>query len=243
MKEGCGRRLVVLQPSYLPWLGYFDQLYKSDVFVLYDDVQFDKHGWRNRNRIKTPTGVQWLTVPVLTRGENKPTNRDVRIDGRQPWGPRHLRTLQANYAKAPAFGSVFALLEPVLSKPWTMLMDLNWAVLGAICDFLGLRRDVRFSSDLGVAGQRTERLVRICDALGADRYLTGDAAREYLDESLFAERGIRLEYHHYRHPVHAQLHGEFVPYLSIVDLLMNHGRDSLGVLVDGHAHGGEELSA
>ena len=236
------KRVVVLQPSYLPWLGYFDQLYKSDVFVLYDDVQYDKHGWRNRNRIKTDTGPLWLTVPVLTHGQGLPTNRDARIDARQPWARKQLQALRVNYAKAPAFGEVFAGLEPVLQRPWTHLIDLNRAVLETLCRLLGLTRPILLSSELDVPGQKTERLIAICRTLGADRYLTGDAASEYLDETQFAANDIRVEYNHYRHPVYAQLHGEFVPYLSVVDLLMNHGRESLGVLIDGDIQTAEELT-
>lgn len=236
------KRVVVLQPSYLPWLGYFDQLYKSDVFVLYDDVQYDKHGWRNRNRIKSDKGPLWLTVPVLTHGQGLPTNREARIDTRQPWARKHLQALRVNYAKAPSFGEVFDRLEPLLGREWARLLDLNRAVLETLCALLGLDRPIKLSSELDVPGQKTERLVAICRALGADRYLTGDAASEYLDETQFAANGIRVEYHHYRHPVYAQLHGEFVPYLSVVDLLMNHGRESLRLLVDRDAHTAEELT-
>jgi len=235
------KRVVVLQPSYLPWLGYFDQLYKSNVFVLYDDVQYDKHGWRNRNRIKTAKGPLWLTVPVLTHGQGLPTNRDARIDTRQSWARKHLHALRVNYAKAPAFGVVFDALEPVLRRPWTHLVDVNRAVLETLCRLLGLERPILLSSELDILGQKTERLIAICRALGADRYLTGDAASDYLDETQFAANGISVEYHHYRHPVYAQLHGEFVPYLSVVDLLMNHGRESLRLLVDRDAHTAEEL--
>jgi len=225
-------RVVILQPSYLPWLGYFDQLHKSDVFVLYDDVQYDKHGWRNRNRIKTPAGAQWLTVPVLTHGQGKPTNREIRIDDRQAWGRKHLQALRVNYAKAPAFAEVVKRLEPVLLRSWERLFDLNHAILEAVCDLLALRRDIRLSSQLGIPGAQTERLIAICRALGADRYLTGDAAGDYLDERQFADNGIQVEYHRYRHPVYRQLHGEFVPHLSVVDVLMNYGRESLKILVD-----------
>ncbi|HEV8227351.1 MAG TPA: WbqC family protein [Methylomirabilota bacterium] len=243
MSAGPGtKRIVVLQPSYLPWLGYFDQLYKSDVFVLYDDVQYDKHGWRNRNRIKTDKGPLWLTVPVLTHGQGLPTNRDARIDTRQPWARKHLQALRVNYAKAPAFEEVFGALEPVLGRPWTYLIDLNRAVLETLCRLLGLTRLILLSSELDVPGQKSERLIGLCRALGAGRYLTGDAASDYLDETQFAAHAIRVEYHHYRHPVYAQLHGEFVPYLSVVDLLMNHGRESLGVLVDGDIQTAEELT-
>lgn len=233
-------RAVILQPGYIPWLGYFDQLYKSDVFVVYDDVQYDKHGWRNRNRIKTPSGTQWLTVPVLTHGQAKPTNREIRIDNRQPWGRKHLQALRVNYAKAPAFGEVFPQLEAVLVQPWDRLFDVCWAVVEAVCELFGLSREIRFSSEMGIPGEKTGRLITICKALGADHYLTGDAAKDYLDERQFADNGIHLEYHRYRHPVYQQLHDQFVPYLSVVDLLMNHGRESLKILVDQEsARGGE----
>jgi hypothetical protein len=235
-------RAVILQPSYLPWLGYFDQLYKSDVFVLYDDVQYDKHSWRNRNRIKTPSGAQWLTVPVLTHGQGKPTNREIRIDDRQAWGRKHLQALRVNYAKAPAFGEVVQRLEAVLLRPWARLFDVNYALLEATCDLLGLQRDIRLSSQMDIPGEKTERLVAICRALGADRYLTGDAAKDYLDERQFAEKGIQIEYHRYRHPVYQQLHGEFVPYLSVVDVLMNYGRESRKILVDQASTFAEERS-
>jgi len=178
---------------------------------------------------------------VLTHGQGLPTNRDARIDTRQPWARKHLQALRVNYAKAPALGEVFDALEPVLGRPWTHLIDLNRAVLEALCRLLGLTRSILLSSELDVPGQKTERLINICRALGAGRYLTGDAASDYLDETQFAANDIRVEYHHYRHPVYAQLHGEFVPYLSVVDLLMNHGRESLRVLVDRDVQTAEEL--
>jgi hypothetical protein len=225
-------RVVILQPSYLPWLGYFDQLYKSDIFVLYDDVQFDKHGWRNRNRIKTPQGPQWLTVPALTRGLGKPTNRDVRITPKDPWRRKHLQALRTYYAKASAFADVFPRIEDWLSKDWEFLWELNLAGLRMFCDMLGLKREIRLSSALNIGGGQTERLVGICQALGATSYLSGDAARSYVDAELFAEAGVRLAFHGYHHPTYTQMYGDFVSHLSIIDLLMNHGARSLQILVD-----------
>jgi len=225
-------RVVILQPSYLPWLGYFDQLYKSDIFVLYDDVQYDKHGWRNRNRIKTPQGLQWLTVPVLTHGLGKPTNREVRIKPGDPWQRKHLHALRSSYGKAPAFAEIFPRIEGWLSKDWELLWELNLAGLHLLCDLLGVVREIRLSSEMNIGGEKTERLIGICLALGADRYLTGDAARTYVDDAAFAAAGIRLEFHGYHHPTYPQLHGEFAPHLSIIDLLMHHGSRSLEILVD-----------
>ncbi len=152
---------------------------------------------------------------------------------------KDLQALRLNYAKAPAFQEVFLRLEAVLSQPWERLLDVNVAAIETICELLGFTRDIRFSSQLDIQGERTERLIAICRALGADRYLTGDAAKSYLREELFASNGIELEYHRYRHPVYQQQHGPFVPYLSVVDLLMNHGRDSLKILADQDAFVGE----
>jgi hypothetical protein len=225
-------RVVILQPSYLPWLGYFDQMMKSDVFVVYDDVQYDKHGWRNRNRIKTPQGPQWLTVPVLTRGQGWPTNREIRIQPGDPWRRKHLQALRTHYAKAPHFEPVFSGIAALLQREWEFLWELNVEGVRAICALLGLRREIRLSSTLGIEGGQTDRLVRICRALGADVYLSGNAAKSYLDEAAFPAAGIRLEYHDYAHPTYAQLHGDFVSHLSIIDLLMNHGPRSLEILAD-----------
>src|SRR5438105_3134011 len=116
------RVAVILQPSYLPWLGYFAQMNRSDVFVVYDDVQYDKHSWRNRNRIKTPQGPLWLTVPVLTRGQNKPTNRDIAIDNSTDWPRKHLQTIRQNYTRAKFFDDYIGLVEQIYSRAWSFLI-------------------------------------------------------------------------------------------------------------------------
>jgi hypothetical protein len=179
-------RVVVLQPGYLPWLGFFDQLRRADVFVYYDDVQYDKHGWRNRNRIKTQNGAQWLTVPVRHGGgDGFPRIMDVGIDNRTPWARKHLASMRQAYARAP---------------------------------FLD-----RYSSALGIGGERSARLVGICARFGASTYVSGDSAAAYLDVDLFRQQGIEVEWQRYTHPTYAQLHGDFIPYLSAIDLLFNCG--------------------
>lgn len=223
-------RAVILQPGYLPWLGFFDQMYKSDVFVIYNDVQFDKHGWRNRNRIKTAQGVQWLTVPVLTTAQDKPLIQEVLINNDIDWRRTHLRTIKQNYSRAPFFNTYFGMFEEIYSKEWQYLIDIDMTFIFALMEELGLTTKIKFSADLGIMGKNTRRLVDICLYLGASEYLTGDAAKDYLDESLFSQNDIKLEYHHYQHPVYNQLYGEFIPYLSIIDLLFNHGKDSLDIL-------------
>jgi hypothetical protein len=206
-------------------------MFKSDVFVVYDDVQYDKNGWRNRNRIKTPQGPQWLTVPVLTKGRNFPLNREVEINNTSPWQTKHLKSIVQHYGKAPFFDQSIGPVEGILERRWTFLMDLVMAFKDMLMKQLGLNRKIYFSSALKVPKLgKTERLIEICRHFSADTFLEGDAGKDYIDEALFAKMRIRLEYHSYRHPVYSQLHGEFVPYLSVIDLFFNHGRESLGIL-------------
>jgi len=223
-------RVVVLQPGYLPWLGFFDQMYKSDVFIIYDDVQYDKHGWRNRNRIKTAQGVQWLTIPVLIKKQDNPLIKEVLINNKVDWRRTHLKSIKQSYSRAPFFDTYFEIFEEIYSKEWKFLIDIDMAFISALMEKLGLTTEIRFSSSLGITGKGTQRLVDICLHLGASEYLTGDAAEDYLDESLFRLNGIELQYHHYQHPVYNQLYGEFIPYLSVIDLLFNHGEESLDIL-------------
>jgi hypothetical protein len=223
--------LVVLQPGYLPWLGFFDQMRRSDVFVYYDDVQFDKHGWRNRNRVKGPDGAPcWLTVPVLHSGRNWPAILDVEVDNRTPWARKHVGTLRHFYGKAPHLQRYLPALEELLERRWTLLVDLDLAVTALICGWLGLVRPTLRSSALGIGGKRSERLLALCRHVGARRYLSGEAARDYLDTELFARHGVEVEWQGYLHPVYPQQHGAFVPYLSIVDLLFNCGEESRAIL-------------
>ena len=223
-------RLVVLQPSFLPWLGHLDQYDWSDIFVLYDDTQFDKNGWRNRNRILTPNGVSWLTVPVKTKGLNKPLNTDVPINNQNKWKKKILSSIQQSYSKKPYFKNYFPSLEQVFSRDYELLLDLNIATFRWLTECLELPWKVIRSSELDIPGRKTERLVAICDKFKATDYLTGDAARDYLDEGLFTASGVKVHWHNYTHPVYEQGTAEFTPYLSVVDLLFREGKKSLEIL-------------
>jgi hypothetical protein len=225
------RTVAVLQPGYLPWLGFFDQIRRADVFVYYDDVQYDKHGWRNRNRVKSVSGEpHWLTVPVRHARLDWPSLQDVEIDARQPWVRKHVGTLRQFYAKAPFASTYLPALEEVLGRGWQRLVDLDFALVEQLCRWLGLRAPEHRSSALGIQGDRTERLVAICRYFSAQRYLSGEAARGYLATGLFAEHDIAVEWQDYHHPVYPQIHGAFVPYLSVVDLLLNCGDQSAAIL-------------
>jgi len=225
--------LVVLQPSYLPWLGYFDQLQAADVFVWYDDVQFDKNGWRNRNRIKGPKGAQWLSVPVLHSGRAEQRIDEVIIDNRQPWRRKHLSSVSQCYARAPFAAALMPELQSILEQPWERLVDLDIAAVDWLAGRLGIMTPRHRSSILGIGGDRNDRLVELCRHFGATRYLSGDAARSYLDVALFERNGIEVLWHGYRHPEYPQLHGDFVTHLSVLDLLLNVGpAESLAVLAN-----------
>ncbi len=218
--------VAVLQPGYLPWLGFFDQLRRADVFVYYDDVQYDKHGWRNRNRIKTQNGPLWLTVPVRHGGERLPRIHDVEIDARTPWARKHVASIRQAYAHAPFLDRYLPALEELLQPKWERLVDLDIACVDLMADWFGLRRRIERSSVLGIGGDRSERLVNICRHFGASTYVSGDAAQTYLDVNLFERHGITVEWQRYPHPAYPQLHGAFVPHLSALDLLFNCGDES-----------------
>jgi hypothetical protein len=222
--------LVVLQPGYLPWLGYFDLLQKTDVFVHYDDVQFDKHGWRNRNRVKGPKGAIWLTVPVFHSGRAGQSILDVEIDDRQDWRRKHLSTVAQSYARAPFIDTVLPRLRNIIERPWLRLVDLDLALIDWLAMEIGIATPRHRASELDVGGDRNERLINLCRHFRATRYVSGNAAQDYLDEAQFAAAGIGVVWHNYIHPSYPQRHGEFVPYLSVLDLILNVGRESLAVL-------------
>jgi hypothetical protein len=222
--------VVVLQPGYLPWLGFFDQLRRADVFVYYDDVQYDKHGWRNRNRIKTHAGPLWLTVPIRHSGLGPLRILDVEIDGRTPWARKHLASIRQAYAGAPFIRRYMPAIEEVLQQKWERLVDLDLACAELMAGWLGLARRVERSSMLGIGGTKSERLINICRHFGASEYVSGDAARDYLDVRLFNRHGITVTWQQFVHPAYPQLHGDFIPYLSTLDAVLNCGEDARSLL-------------
>lgn len=224
--------VAVLQPGYLPWLGFFEQMHSSHVFVLLDDVQYDKNGWRNRNRIRTPNdaGWSWLTVPVAREHLIERRIMDVRI-APGSWASVHWRALRHSYSRAPYFADHASFFEELYARPWERLVDLDLAIIDYLAGALGIRRRMHRASELAVAGRKTDRLIEICRRLGATRYYSGAVARAYLDVDQMRAAGIEVEFQDFRHPVYAQVYRPFVPYLSVVDLLFNCGPRSLDVLL------------
>lgn len=225
-------KVAIHQPQYLPWLGHFAKLAAADCWIFLDTVQYEKNGWQNRNRIKTPRGAQWLTVPVQARLGT--LIRDIPIDTAQPWARRHVQALRVNYARAPHFARYFPELDRLLQRPWRLLADLNAEVTRFLAEALGLsRRMLRASKLSGTQADPTGRLVDLCRAVGADTYLAGQDGARYMDLDQFRASRIAVLVQGYEHPTYAQLHGDFLPFLSVVDLLLNHGESSLQILRQG----------
>ena len=231
-------KVAIHQPHYLPWLGYVAKWDAADHFIFLDTVQYEKNGWQNRNRIKTRDGPRWLTVPVSHAPLGTPI-RDVRVDGAQPWPARHLRAIEHAYAKAPHFGRYHDALRAFYARPWDRLAPLAAASAEWLARALGVEAPIALASDLaveppGTEGDPTARLVALCRAVGADTYLAGKDGAAYMDVAQFRAAGIAVEAQRYAHPVYAQLHGEFVPLLSALDLLLMHGDDALAILRRGN---------
>jgi len=223
-------RLSILQPSYLPWLGFFDQMQRADTFVFLDDVQFTRRDWRNRNKIRTPNGWSWLTVPVLQKSRFKQLLKDTRIDNSAPWRRKHGDAIRAHYAHAPYFDLYFPALESVYNKRWDFLLDLCFETLGILQEALGIDVSLLKASEIGIESAKKEKILALCQTLKASHYLTGDASMDYLCQDDFDRLGIVLEMQNYRHPSYHQRYPGFVPYLSIIDLLFNEGELSLAIL-------------
>lgn len=212
---------VVLQPSYIPWRGVFDLIARADVFVFYDDVQYDRGGWRNRNRIKTPRGSEWLTIPVHAGGNvsGHRSINSIEIAAGKGWRQLHLDKIAQSYRGAPHYERVASLLEPLYATECKFLADFTIASTKAIAAFLGLTPVFLRSSELGVEGRKTERLINVLRAVGADRYISGPSAQSYIELDLFAAAKIELMYIDYAYREYRQLFPPFDPSVSIVDTL------------------------
>ena len=227
------------QPNYLPYSGFFHKILQADQFLLVDTVQFVKRGafgWIHRNRIRSPgpDGWSWMTVPVITHGRYHQSILKTGIDNRLPWRRKHWRTLRDRYRNTPGFPAYGPALEEIYKRQWNSLAELNETLIREILAFLGCSTPVLRLSDLTVEGQAGELIINFCRELGADQYLSGVHGRDYLDLESFDRAGIELVFQDFKSPEYPQaLPGEFVPNLSIVDMLMNCGSDSREVLESG----------
>jgi len=227
-------KVVILQPSYIPWRGYFHQIYKADLFILYDDVQYDKHGWRNRNQIKTSRGKQWLSIPVYNAGVTHGLSiKDVRIDWSKHWAGSHWKALTFSYAKAPYFHRYAGFLEPFYQRQDKYLADFTCDLTVALARQLGITdtRFIRSSAMTGITGEKTDRLISVLKKVGATHYISGPSASSYIEMDKFQAAGISLEYMGYDYPEYPQLYPPYDPNVTILDLLFMTGPDALAYIL------------
>ncbi len=226
-KKDSGRKIAIVQSNYIPWKGYFDMIAAVDEFILYDDMQYTRRDWRNRNQIKTPKGQQWLTVPVKVKGKYYQTIRETEIDCTN-WAQKHWATLALNYRRAPHFKEISSIFEPLyLDCPHIYLSELNRSFIETVCACLGITTKISNSWDYDLVEGKTERLVDLCTKAGGTEYISGPAAKDYIEEKCFEEKGIKLTWFEYDgYPEYPQLWGDFIHGVTILDLLFNCGPDA-----------------
>jgi hypothetical protein len=220
-------RICIIQSCYIPWKGFFDLIGQCDEYVIYDSAQYVKRHWHNRNRIKTANGVEWLTIPVVTKGRFEQAIDQVEIE--KPWAEKHWRSLELAYKRAPFFEQLAPTVRSwyECAEKQARLTEVNAIFLRGIAGLLGLKTRIVGDAAYPAAGAKTERLLAICRAAGADRYLSGPSAREYFEESMFASAGIATEWMNYAgYPEYPQLHGGFEHAVTALDLLFNTGPEA-----------------
>ena len=238
-KSKEGLIIGALQPGYLPWIGFFDQVFHADLFILFDDLDYTKKDWRNRNRIKGPNGVQWLTVPVQHPSGRK--IHQVKIDEAQNWQHVHWKTIVHCYGKAPYFTRYRDTYREIYQKEWTNLRDLDVHLIRILLREFGIRTKIVLSSAVGLEKKfckgkprdhfATRRIVHLMNHFGAQRFLQGQAGKNYVQEEILKEAGITIGYQSFEPKPYPQLFGPFIPCLSAIDLLFNCGPDSLEFIV------------
>lgn len=225
-------RLVIHQPNFLPYVGFFHKLSLADTFVMMDNTQYDKK-FTNRNKIKIPDGWSWLTVPINKEHKFLP-NKLVEINNKENWKEMHWKKITRSYTNSKFFKKNYkSFFEEVYNKEWKFLFELNSELLRQIIDWLGLKIQIIKESELNINGNSTERLVNVCKELGAETYVSGVGGKEYMNEKLFQKNNIKIEYQKFQCPTYTQIFGgDFIPNLSIIDLLFNNGSKSLPILTD-----------
>ena len=230
--------LSVHQPQYIPWLGYFDKIDKSDCFVFLNEVQYKPREYQNRNKVRTKDGWMWLTVPVISKGMGKQQINSIRINDDYNWKTQHCKSIKSWYGKAKFFKEHFPFFEKIYSEKWEKLKNLNICIIDYILKEFKIHTHIYFDSELGITAQGTERIIEICKKLNADVYLSGMGGKDYLKEDKFHKAGIKLEYQDFVHPTYQQQYMDrenvFLPHMSGIDLLFNEGGES-GKILRGEA--------
>jgi len=226
------KKVAISQSNYIPWKGYFNNIKMVDEFVLYDDMQYTKRDWRNRNKIKTPNGLKWLTIPVEVKGKFYQKINETIISDKN-WNHKHLNILKNNYTKAKCYNEVINFIEELYkTSTQSYLSEINYHFLSKICNFLEIDTKISFSSDYKLLKEdKTEKLVDLCLQLEASEYYTGLAAKNYMDVALFEKENIKVFYFDYsNYPEYSQLYGKFEHQVSILDLIFNEGKAAVNFL-------------
>lgn len=218
-------RVGIIQSNYIPWRGYFDFIASVDLFIFHDDLQYTKNDWRNRNRIKTPSGLKWISVPVNYRQTTQLIS-ETKIDYSTKWWKAHINQIRENYQSAPCYAEAFSLINETLCTELPTISELNICLIKNICRYLGIDTPMLMSSEFQPEGSKTERLISILSKIGADTYVSGPSAEGYLDKQLLHQSNIRLEYKTYDYAEYPQQHGPFENGVTILDLIANCGQNS-----------------
>ena len=222
--------IAIHQPNFIPWVGYFYKILKSDEFVLLDDVQFTKNGFTNRNQVKTPQGAQWLTLPVLQKGKFGQNIDEIAIAQPDHTIQKVLRTVEGNYKKAPFFNEYFPEFEKCLRNNGDKLAAVNIALIKWVCVSLEIKTPLVISSDLKAEGESTMRLINICKKRNAGKYLSGFGGNKYQEAELYKTHDIELTMTNFKHPQYKQLWGDFIPNMSVIDILFNCGKEAAEIV-------------
>ena len=221
------KKIAIIQSNYIPWKGYFDIIRGVDEFIFFDDVQYTRRDWRNRNKIKTQHGLTWLTVPVISKNNFTQKIKDTVIDGAN-WQKKHWRSLELCYGNSDYFSEISDLLKPVyLSEKFESLSNLNHRFIKLICGYLGINPIFSNSSDFSLTDDKNNRLINLCLETNSDIYVTGPSARNYIKEEAFKEKQIQVKWVNYgEYPEYSQSWGKFEHNVSVLDLLFNCGENS-----------------
>jgi hypothetical protein len=227
------KKICITQSNYIPWKGYFDNIKQVDIFVVYDDMQYTKRDWRNRNLIKTEQGLKWLTIPVEVKGKYFQKIKDTKIADKN-WNLSHLAILKQSYKQAPCYKEMIEWLEEMyLNCTYVYLTDINSHFIQSINNFLSISSEIRYSSEFELVDGKTERLIDICTHLEVTDYYSGPSAKSYIDSEKFFASNIDVHYFDYgNYPIYHQLHGKFEHNVSVIDLILNEGIKSAGFLKD-----------
>lgn len=222
--------IAIHQPGYMPWIGYFHKMMSCDTFVFLDDVQYERRGWQNRNKIKTSQGSSWLSVPVMSSVDD--LINQIRIDNTKSWMRQHTKKIKTNYSRSDFFKEYWPYFEPIYEKKFDLLIDVDMEIIKTFMKLLKINTKTIFSSKLKITTKSSDRILDICKHFDADTYVSGALGTNYLNLNDFEKHGISVKFQHVQHPVYKQHFEPFMPNMSTLDLLFNEGADSLRIIRD-----------